>query len=442
MKKIDLLIKNGLILTYDKNPEISSIAVNSGKIIEIDKIDKLEKKYAPSQTIDAEDKIVMPGFVNTHTHAGMIYFKGMADDLPLMDWLSNHIWPAESHFLKKEFMKDAALHGCAEMIKNGITTFNDMYFFGNEVAESAEKVGIRAVLGEVVLDTSVANCSTADEIFSYTKMMHSKYKDSELIDVAVAPHAIYTVSKENLIKSAELAEKLGVTLHIHISETHQEVEDCIQKTGKRPVEYLDSIGFFRSPVLTAHAIWLDENEHNILAKHGASIAINTSSNLKLASGFDSFASYLKKGINLSIGTDGVASNNNLSLLEEISLTSKLQKALNNDPTILPAKQMIEIATLGGTKALLKDKEIGSIEIGKKADLLLIETNSLEAQPMYNPFSHLVYTFTSESIKDVIINGKIVMKNRKLTTLDEAELLDKAKFYQKKIIAFNKKNHTS
>jgi 5-methylthioadenosine/S-adenosylhomocysteine deaminase len=366
----------------------------------------------------------------------MIYFKGMADDLPLMDWLSNHIWPAESHFLSKEFIKDAALHGCAEMIRNGITTFNDMYFFGNEVAESARKVGIRAVLGEVVLDFSVANCTNADDILAYSAMMHSKYKDSELIDIAVAPHAVYTCSKKTLIKSAELANKLGITLHIHLSETKQEVEDCIQKHKLRPVEYLDSIGFFQSPVLAAHAIWLDENEQKIMAKNKASIAINTSSNLKLASGFDSFETYLEHGVNLSIGTDGVASNNNLSMLEEISLTSKLQKALNIDPTILPAKQMIEIATLGGAKALCKDKEIGLIKVGKKADLLLIDTNSIEAQPMYNPFSHLVYTLTSESIKDVIVNGNIVMKGRKLTNVDEGELIDKAQFYRKKILEYN------
>ncbi|MDO9578480.1 MAG: amidohydrolase family protein [Candidatus Cloacimonadales bacterium] len=435
MQKIDLIIKNGLLLTFDKEPKISSIAINDGKIIEIGKSEHLEKKYIPTKTLDAEGKIVMPGFVNTHTHAGMIYFKGMADDLPLMDWLSNHIWPAEGHFLSADFVRDAALHGCAEMIKNGITTFNDMYFFGDEVAKSAQKVGIRAVLGEVVLDFSVANCHNADAILAYSAMMHSKYKEDELIDIAVAAHAIYTCSKETLIKSAELAQKLGMILHIHLSETRQEVKDCLTKFGMRPVEYLDSLGFFQSPVLAAHAIWLDENEENILAKKNASIAINTSSNLKLASGFDSFATYLEKGINLSLGTDGVASNNNLSMLEEISLTSKLQKALNDDPTILPAHQMVEIATLGGAKALGKDKEIGSIQIGKKADLITIDITNLEAQPMYNPFSHLVYTLTSESIKDVIVNGKIVMQDRKLINVDESELIDKAKFYREKIIAF-------
>lgn len=438
MQKIDIIIKNGLLLTFDKEPSIGSIAIDDGKIIEIGDLDKLEKKYIPAETLDATGKIVMPGFVNTHTHSGMIYFKGMSDDLPLMEWLSKHIWPAEEHFLSEDFVRDASLHGCAEMIKNGITTFNDMYFFGNEVAESAQKVGIRAVLGEVVLDFSVANCHNADEILAYSSMLYSKYKENALIDIAIAPHAIYTCGKETLIKSAELAQKLGMILHIHLAETRQEVKDCLTKFGMRPVEYLDSLGFFQSPVLAAHAIWLDDNEQNILVKKGASIAINTSSNLKLASGFDSFETYLEKGINLSLGTDGVASNNNLSMLQEMSLTAKLQKALNNDPTILPAHQMVEIATLGGAKALGLDKEIGSIEIGKKADLICIDTNNLQCQPMYNPFSQLVYSLTSENIKDVIVNGKVVMKNRQLCNVDEAELIDKAKYYKHKISDFQVK----
>jgi len=432
MQKIDLLIHDGLLLTYDEEPYIGSIAIDNGKIISIGKI---PEDIDPTESLDASGKIVMPGFVNTHTHVAMSYFKGLADDLPLMEWLSKHIWPAENHFLSPDFVRDAALHGCAEMIKNGITLFNDMYFFGDETAESATKAGIRAVLGEGVLDAPVANYQNVDEIFAYITAMHNKYKESELIDFAVAPHAIYTCGKENLVKSKNLAEKLGLLLHIHLSETANEVADCLKIRNMRPVEYLDSLGLFEQKTIAAHAIWLDEKEQGILAERNASIAINTSSNLKLASGFDSFESYLQRGINLSIGTDGVASNNNLSILEEISLTSKLQKALNDDPTILPARQMIEIATSGGAKALGKQTELGSIEIGKKADLITIDINNIQSVPMYNPFSHLAYTITSENIRDSIINGKIVMKNKKLMNIDEAELLDKAEFYRQKISSF-------
>ncbi len=432
--KIDILINNGLILEFNKKPKINSIAIIDSKILEIGK--GLEQEYSAKQIIDATDKIVMPGFVNTHSHVAMSYFKGLADDLPLQEWLSKHIWPVEGKFLSAEFVEDAALHGCAEMINNGITTFSDMYFFGDQTARSAEKIGIRAVLGEGVLDYPVANYKYADEIFAYIRKMHDKYMKSELIDFAVAPHAIYTCGKENLIKAKDLALELGILLHIHLSETKQEVEDCIKNTGMRPVEYLDSISFFEGNVIVAHAIWLDENEQKILAKNNSSIAINASSNLKLASGITSFKSYLEHGVNLSIGTDGVAANNNLSFLQEISLTAKLQKALNDDPAIFPAKEMIQIATIGGAKALNKNDQIGSIEVGKKADIILIDTNNIEAQPMYDPYSHLVYSLTSEQIKDVIINGKIVMKDRKLINIDENELIEKARYYQKRIIKFN------
>ncbi|MCK4311795.1 MAG: amidohydrolase [Candidatus Cloacimonetes bacterium] len=439
MQKIDLLIENGFVLDFEDNSEIpkpKNIAIQNGKILEIGLPNDLKIKYDPEILLPADSKIVMPGFVNAHTHLSMSYFKGLADDLPLMEWLSKHIWPVEDKFLSEEFVTDAALHGCAEMIKNGITIFNDMYFFGDQAAQSAEKVGIRAMLGEGVLDAPVANYQNADEILSYIEQMNDKYKDHELIDFAIAPHAIYTCGKENLVKSTKLASKLGLLVHIHLSETRSEVEDCLKQNRKRPVEYLNSIDFFENPVVIAHGIWLNEDEQNILADKKASIAINTSSNLKLASGFDSFKSYLDYGINLSIGTDGVASNNNLSILEEISLTTKLQKALNNDPTILPAKEMIRIATLGGAKALNKENEIGSLKVGKKADIILIDTEDIQVQPIYNLYSHLVYTINSEQIKDVIINGNIVMKDRQLVNVDEEELIEKAKYYKKKIAEFN------
>ena len=441
MKKIDILIENGFVLDFEDNseiPEQKSIAIQNGKILEIGFPNDLKVKYDANQTLDASSKIVMPGFINAHTHVAMSYFKGLADDLPLMDWLTKHIWPAENKFLSEDFVRDAALHGCAEMIKNGITTFSDMYFFGNQAAQSAQKAGIRTVLGEGVLDAPIANYQNANEIFSYIEKVNTKYQDNDLIDFAVAPHAIYTCGKENLIKAKDLAQKLGILLHIHLSETRQEVENCLKQNGMRPVEYLNSIGFFESPVVIAHGIWLNENEQKILAEKKVSIAINISSNLKLTSGFNTFKSYLDNGINISIGTDGVASNNNLSIIKEMNFTSKLQKALNNDPTIFPAKKMTEIATLGGAIALNKKNEIGSLKVGKKADIILIETNSIEAHPIYNVYSQLVYSLSSEQIKDVIVAGKLIMKDRELVNIDEKELIDKAKYYQKKIVEFNSK----
>ena len=439
MQKIDLLIKNGFILQFNTNKDFfqkKSIIIDKGKIIEIGNIEDLSKKYDPKQIISAKNKIVMPGFVNTHTHLAMSYYKGLADDLPLMEWLQKHIWPVENKFIKKELVYNAALHGAAEMIKNGITTFNDMYFFGDETARACEKVGIRAVLGEGVLDFPVANYQNANEIFSYIKEMYEKYKDDELIDFAIAPHAIYTCGKENLIKAKELASKLDLLLHIHLSETEKEVHECLKKHKLRPVEYLDSLGLFKNKVLIAHGIWMNDKEMEILSQKNISVSINTKSNLKLANGFTPIKKYLKHEVNLSLGTDGVASNNNLSMFEEMGIVSTLHKTLNNDPTFLPAEQVVKMATINGAKSLNKEKEIGSIGIGKKADLILIETNDICVQPVYNPYSHLVYVITSEQVKDVIINGKIVMKDRNLINVDEEEMVERAKYYKSKILKFN------
>nr|HPR17811.1 amidohydrolase family protein [Candidatus Cloacimonadota bacterium] len=252
MQTTDLFIKNGLILTYDREPFVGSLAVQAGKIIDLGATAQLEQKYLPTETLDATGKIVMPGFVNTHTHVAMSYFKGLADDLPLMVWLSQHIWPREAHFVNPEFVKDSTLHGCAEMIRNGVTTFNDMYFYSDEAAQSAQKAGIRAVLGETVLDHPIVNCHNADEVLAYILKLDNKYKNNSLIDISVAPHAIYTCSKENLIKAKDFAQKHGLLLHIHLSETRQEVEDSQKNFGMRPAEYLDSIGFFESRVVAAH----------------------------------------------------------------------------------------------------------------------------------------------------------------------------------------------
>ena len=442
MQKIDLIIKNGFVLQFDKKEDVykkKSIAIDKGKILEIGKTEVLSKKFAPRQTVDAENKIVMPGFINTHTHLAMSYYKGLADDLPLMEWLQKHIWPVEKHFMKPELVYDAALHGAAEMIKNGITTFNDMYFFGDETAKACEKIGIRAVLGEGVLDFPVADYQNADEIFSYIKKMNEKYKDNELIDFAVAPHAIYSCGKENLIKVKGLASELDLLVHIHLSETQNEVDECLKRHKLRPVEYLDSIGFFENKVIIAHGIWIDEREREILSEHNTSVSVNTKSNLKLANGFAPVKKFLEIGVNLSIGTDGVASNNNLSMFEEMRIVSALHKTLNNDPTFLPAEHVVKMSTINGAKSMIKHNEIGSIEVDKKADLILIETDDICVQPIYDQYSHLVYSITSEQVKDVIINGKIVMKDRKMINVDEDEIVEKAKFYRKIILAYNNRN---
>ena len=434
MQAIDLLLKNGYILQFDKKFcwQPQSIAIDAGRIIEIGDDEILTRKFEPKQTIKASGMLVSPGFINTHTHNAMAFYRGLADDLPLMVWLNDHIWPIENKFTDKDFVRDASLFGCGEMIKNGITTFNDQYFFGLQTAESAKKAGIRAVLGEGILDFPIAQYENSDQILKYSLMLKEKYQNDELIDASISPHSIYTCSRKTLEKAIQIAADNKMIIHTHISETQKEVDDCLKKNGKRPVEYLQEIGMLDVPVVAAHCVWLNEKEQQIFADKSVSVSLNTSSNLKLSSGFAPVKDYLLKGVNLTIGTDGVASNNNLSILEEISFTAKLHKALNNDPTLFTANEIIKAATLNAAKSLRKEKEIGSIETGKKADLILIRLEDVCVQPIYDPFSHLAYTITSEQIRDVIINGQIVMKNRKLMRIDENELIEKAKYYQDKI----------
>lgn len=434
MKKVDLIIDKGLVLRYDRSPawEIASIAVKDGIITDIDHPDEISMKYRAEFNISAVNKLVMPGFINTHSHVSMTYFRGLADDLPLMVWLNDHIWPAEAKHLSPEFVYDAALHGCAEMIKNGITTFNDMYFYCGDVAKAAKKIGIRAVLSEGILDFPVAQYQNSGEIINYTIEQHEKYKSDNLIKIAFGPHAIYTCNTDTLKKITELAAARNMMVHTHLSETKTELNDSLKNHKLRPAEYLDSIGFFENDVIVAHAVWLDEKEQQLLADKNVAVAINTSSNLKLASGFAPLSGYLNKGVTVSIGTDGVASNNNLSMLEEMSYTAKIHKLINEDPTVIPAEDMVRMSTIEGAKALGLEDETGSLEIGKKADIIMLNTKELGVQPLYNPFSQLTYAYTSEHIIDVIINGNIIMKDREILTVDEEEILEKAAYYQNKI----------
>jgi len=439
MESVDILIKNGLIVTINKQMDVipnGAIAIKDGRIIQIHKTENLEKKFSAKKIFDAESKIVMPGFINAHTHIPMTYFRGLADDLPLQEWLQNYIWPAEAKFVSEEFVYLAALHGEAELVKNGITMFNDMYFFPEQTAKAASKVGIRAIVGQGIVDFPNANYKEPKQALDNAVKYQKEFANNELINFAIAPHSIYSCSPETLQLASETAQKHNMLLHIHISETQKEVEDCLKQHHKRPLKYLNDIGFLDSNVVIAHGIWVDEEELNILKEKDISVAITTESNLKLASGFMPIKKYIEKGINLCLGTDGVASNNNLSILEEMDFTAKIHKAYNKNPTILPSPEVVKMATLNSAKALRKESELGSLKVGKKADIILIDTNKLELLPIYNVYSHLVYTISSNAICDVIIDGKLIMENRKLLTVDEDEIIDKAKFYKKKIKKVN------
>ncbi|MBW6515496.1 MAG: amidohydrolase [Candidatus Cloacimonetes bacterium] len=443
--KIDLLIDKATILTMNENMktvEKGWIAINDGIILEVgnysvnpensDQGKDPLNRYNPLLKIDGTGKIVLPGFINTHTHVPMSYFKGLADDLPLHTWLNDYIWPKEKEMVKAEYVYHASLHGIAELIRNGVTLFNDMYFESKMLAKAAKKAGIRAVLGEGTLDFPVANHQNALDALKYSLNLHQQYKEDQMIEAAISPHAIYTCGKETLEKAIEIARSNGMLIHTHLAETKQEYDEALEKHKMTPTEYLDSIGFWGDDVIAAHCVWLSDNDIDILAEKGVSIAINTESNLKLASGFLPLKKCLVKRVNMTTGTDGVASNNNLSIIEELGITAKVHKALNNDPTFLPAKEIIKFPTINAARALKKNDKLGSLEKGKNADLIIIDTNDLESLPLYDPYSQIVYNLSSANITDVLINGQFVMLNRQLTTLDEEEIKERAHYYKEKM----------
>lgn len=435
-KEIDLLINDGMILTIDsKMTAINQgwIAIDKGKIINIGATENFAEKYQPRQKINASGKIVMPGLINTHTHIPMSYFKGIADDLPLHTWLSKHIWPRESKMINDEFIYHSSLHGMAELIKNGTVMFNDSYFRGKQIAKAAIEAGVKGIIGEGILDFPVAGYEGSNMIIDYFLSLVDQFTGNDLIDIALAPHSIYTCEKNTLRRVVELASQKDVLLHIHLAETKKEYEDCKSQHNKTPVAYLNDLNFLSEKCLAAHCVWLDDKDIDILAAKNVNISVNTNSNLKLASGFLPLKKCVAKKINTTLGTDGVASNNNLSLLEEMSITAKVHKALNNDPTFLPAFDAVKMPTVNAAKALGKAQQMGSLEIGKSADVIIVETESIESLPIYDPYSHLVYNLNSSHINDVIINGKPVMFNRQLLTLDEEEIISRAHYYKSKML---------
>jgi len=435
MQQIDIIIKNGYIVTINPAMEIiehGAIAIDKGKILAIGVNEEIEKNYTSDKLIDASSKIVMPGFINGHSHIAMSFFRGYADDLLLQSWLEDHIWPAEEKFVKAQFVYDSSYYACAELIKNGITMINDMYFYSKETARAATKAGMRAILGEGILDFPMAFHKTPESMINYALEGHEEFKDNELIDFAMMPHSIYTCSKENLIIAAQKARAHNMLIHTHLSEAKKEVVDCMNEYGVRPVQYLDSISFLGNDVSLAHGVWIDEQEQRLLAEKGVGVNICTECNLKLSSGFAPIKGYKDNGVTISLATDGVASNNNLSILDEMDMTAKVHKAINNDPTFLRAEEVVRMVTIEPAKIFNKENEIGSLEVGKKADIILLERNKLENMPMYNVYSHLVYTMHSESVKDVIVNGKVLMQDRKFVEIDENELFNKARYYQREL----------
>jgi len=386
--------------------EHASVIVHDGKILDILPTEQARQKYLPESIQNLSQHILIPGLVNLHAHAAMTLMRGLADDLPLMTWLNAHIWPVEKQLVSPGLVRDGSLLGCAEMLSGGVTCFNDMYFYPGETAESALKAGMRANLGLVVLEFPLPYASDADDYLQKGLEARDQWRGNPLLTSSLAPHAPYTVSNATFEKVVTYAEQLGVGIHIHLHETQDEVAHSITQYGVSPVRRLADIGVLGPNVVAAHCTCMLEEDMDILAAHGSHVAHCPVSNLKLASGIAPVTRMLAKGINVGIGTDGAASNNRLDMFAEMRTAALLAKGTSQDPTAVPAALALEMATLNGARALGLDDKIGSIEVGKVADLTAVALTSPETMPCFDPISHLVYVLGREHVSHVWVAGDL------------------------------------
>src|SRR5687767_3945562 len=435
-ERVDLLILGGAIVTMDGARQIiedGGIAVENGRIVAVGSRTDIAGKYAGGKTVDATGKIIIPGLVNAHTHVPMSLFRGIADDLDLQEWLTKYIFPAEAKNVSEEFVRAGTRLGLAEMIRGGTTTYCDMYYFEDAIADETAKAGVRGVLGETVIDFPVADNKTWEEAMAYVERFVKKWKGHELITPAIAPHAPYTVSEAHLKEAREFSDRTGAPIVTHVSETKREVDDSIKAKNASPVEYLRRIGFLNNRVIAAHVVWPAGNDIDTLERAGVGVVHNPQSNMKLASGVAPVPRMMKEGVRLGLGTDGAASNNDLSMWEEMDTVAKLHKVFTGDPKVISAQQAFELATIRSAAALHMEKEIGSIESGKRADLVLVAQDALNQLPLYNIYSHLVYATKTSDVQTVIINGRVVMRDRRLLTLDEAAIKQSAGVFRAQVI---------
>jgi 5-methylthioadenosine/S-adenosylhomocysteine deaminase len=437
-EKVDLLINGGTMVTMDGDRlilEDGAVVVKGDVISAIGFRTDLEKKYIADQTIDARGKLVLPGFINGHTHVPMTLFRGLHDDVTLDEWLHKYIFPAEAKNVTEEFVRWGTRLAVAEQIRGGITTFADMYYFEDAVAEETKKAGMRGVLGETFIDFPAPDNKDEAEMLAYTEKFLKRWQDDPLIHAAPAPHSIYTCSQKTLQDAAALARKYHAPILIHVAEMKKELDDSRGQNGTTPVQYLNKIGVLGPDVVAAHCIFVDETDRKLLAEKQVGCVHNPSSNMMLASGVSPVPELRAAGVAVGLGTDGPAgSNNDLDLMEEMDLAAKLQKIIKMNPLALGAKAVVEMATIDGARALHMEKEIGSLEAGKKADVIVISLNEPNAVPMYDVYAQLGYALKGNDVETVVIGGRVVMREHQLLTVKEDEAIAKAREYQKKVAA--------
>lgn len=435
MEQVDRIVRADYVVAMDQALNVfqdGAVAIKDGKIAAVERFENINVRFMSDHVTEGVNRVIFPGLINTHCHAAMVYFRGMADDLPLRAWLEEYIWPAENKFLSDEFVFDAVQLACLEMVKAGITTYSDMYFFKDAAARAASQTGMRAVLGMGILDFATKAGSGPEQYLASAETFLDAWQGHELVIPCIAPHAIYTCSRDTLIKARNLAQSYNTAIHIHLSETKWEVENAVKEHKLPPVLYLDNIGFLSSRVIAAHCVWLTDEEIEVMARTGASVSHCVKSNLKLASGIAPVVKMLKNRVRVTFGTDGAASNNTLDILSEMSLAAKLHKAVNSDPTALNDRTALLMATRWGAEAIALGELTGSLTPGKDADLVIANLNKPHLTPIYDIYSHIVYAMNASDVETVIIKGKTIVEDGKLCTADENEILRKARSWQKKI----------
>lgn len=434
-KNASIIISASWIFTSNSEGQLLSdysIVIENDKIIDLVPQDKVFDEYEANDTYQLTNHILIPGLINTHTHAAMSLFKGFADDLPLQDWLNDYIWPAEKEFINSSFVKDGSILALSEMIKSGVTTFNDMYFFPDATAEAVKELGVRSNIGLVVLDFPTNYATDPEDYLLKGFEFRDKWRNEELITTSIAPHAPYSVSDEAFTLINTYSEELSINIHTHLHETQWEIEDSIEKYGITPVQRLNNLGIIGPSLMAVHCVHLNDQDMATLAKNKVSIVHNPSSNMKLGSGIADIAKMLKQNLNISLGTDSSASNNRLDIMEEMRLAALLIKGSTKSPESFSANEAIKMATINGAKALGLESIIGSIEKNKKADLVAIDLNSIENQPIYNPLTTLVYSSSRSDVSYVWIDGEIKFKDKKLVKIDEERIIQLAKKWQRKL----------
>lgn len=425
------LVTGGTVVTMDATGVVipdGAVAITDGRIVAVGSRAELEAGHPDARRIDAAGGIILPGLINAHTHVPMVLFRGLADDLELMDWLENHIFPAEAEHVDEEFVRVGTRLACIEMLRGGITTFVDGYYFEDAIAEEADACGMRAILGSTLIDFPAPDNKTWEDAVAYARKFVEKWRGHSRITAAFGPHSPYTVSTEHLQEVHAVATELDAPLLIHLAEDRGEIERVTQATGMTSVDYLESLGMLDSRMLAAHMVWPSPTEIELLAARGVGVAHCPQSNMKIAAGVAPVPAMIEAGVAVGVGTDGAASNNDLNLWEEIDTAAKLAKVTTGDPTVVTARQAMAMATIEGARAVGLDSVIGSIEVGKAADLIVVAADGLHQQPQpaeINPYSLLAYATKASDVRTVIIEGKVVFENGQVLTLDTASVMAEA-----------------